>query len=54
MQPDRAPTSATKLSRGLFGAGKARPVRAADPERPETDETEDRQAPSGLQHLFGR
>ena len=52
MQPDRAPTSALKLSRGLFGAGKARPARAADPERPETDEADER--PSGLKHLFGR
>jgi hypothetical protein len=52
MQPDRAPTRALRLSRGLFGAGPGKAVPAADPKRRETDEAEE--DPNGLKHLFGR
>ena len=52
MQSDRASTSAMKLSRGLFGAGKVRPVRPADLEPPEPEDGP--QVRSDLKHLFGR
>jgi hypothetical protein len=54
VQPDRASTSALRLSRGLFGAGKTKFVPTVDPKGPEKDETDERQATSGLKHLFGR
>jgi len=52
MRPNRAPTRALKLSRGLFGAGKAKAVPANDPDRRETSEAEE--PPGGPAHLFGR